>query len=243
MLGSWSVRISLFAVLLLVLGPLLAFLGLVPGLWGFFAFSLGALVGFIGVLAGIVTAVRGKPQAGLVAVGLGLGAMLVVLLPAFGGEGRPRINDISTDLEDVPSFTEAATQPENQGKDLAYPEAFKPIVREAYPKLAPLRVGAPPDEVLSQAAALAREQPGWQVTSVDTQGRTFEGVAETRLFRFRDDFVVRVRPEGEGTRVDMRSRSRVGRGDFGANALRIERFLQALASRVGAGTANPEAGR
>jgi uncharacterized protein (DUF1499 family) len=97
--------------------------------------------------------------------------------------------------------------------------------------------------VLQQALALAREQPRWQVTATDPQARTFEGTVETRLFRFRDDFVVRVRPEGQGARVDMRSRSRVGKGDLGANALRIRQFLQALSSRAGAGAANPEAGR
>jgi uncharacterized protein (DUF1499 family) len=114
-------------------------------------------------------------------------------------------------------------------------------VREFYKKLAPLRVSAPPEAVFQQALVLAREQPRWQVTVVDPQARTFEGVAESRVFRFHDDFVVRVRPDGQGTRVDMRSKSRVGKGDLGANAERIDQFLQALASRVGAGAEKAEA--
>jgi len=61
MLRSWSVRISLFAVLLAVLGPLLSSIGVLSGLYGFFLYGLGALVGFLGVVAGIITAVRGRP--------------------------------------------------------------------------------------------------------------------------------------------------------------------------------------
>jgi uncharacterized protein (DUF1499 family) len=243
MLRSWSVRISLVAVLLLVLGPLLAFLGVLPGIAGFGAFALSALVGFIGIVAGVIAALRRQPRPGLTAVGLGLACILAVVLPGFSFGGYPRINDISTDLEDPPALVHAATQPENQGKKLDYPEAFKPIVRQAYADLKPLTVSAPPEVVFQQAQALAREQPRWQVTATDPKALTFEGTVETRMFRFRDDFVVRVRPDGQGARVDMRSRSRVGQGDLGANALRIRQFFQALSTRAGGGTANPEAGR
>ncbi|MFL5347029.1 MAG: DUF1499 domain-containing protein [Hyalangium sp.] len=242
MLRSWSVRISLFSVLLALLGPLLSFLGALPGLYGFFLYGLGAMVGFLGVVAGIISALLRRVRQGMTAVAIGLAVMLVVVYPGFASGGRPPINDISTDLEDVPAFTQAGSAPENKGRDMGYPADFKPTVREFYKKVGPLRASAPPDAVFQQALALAREQPRWQVTVVDPQARTFEGVAESRLFRFRDDFVVRVRPDGQGSRVDMRSKSRVGKGDLGANAQRIEQFLQALAPRVGAGTEKPEAG-
>jgi uncharacterized protein (DUF1499 family) len=235
MLRSWSVRISLFAVLLWVLGPLLSMVGLLPGIYGFMLYGLGGLVGFLGVVAGIIAAVRGRTRQGLVAVGIGLAVMVAVVTPRFLAGNAPPINDITTDLEDVPAFTQAQSQPENRERNLGYPEEFKPVVRDFYKDLQPLRVGAAPDAVFQQALALAREQPRWQVTAVDPQARTFEGVVETRLFRFRDDFVVRIRPDGEGTRVDMRSKSRVGRGDLGANGQRIALFLQALGARVGAG--------
>jgi uncharacterized protein (DUF1499 family) len=140
---------------------------------------------------------------------------------------------MSTDLDDVPAFTQAGALPGNQGRDMGYPEEFKPTVREFYKSLKPLTVGMPPDEVFKQSLALARAQPRWEVTAVDPQARTFEGTVESRLFRFRDDFVVRVRPDGEGSRVDMRSKSRVGKGDLGANAHRIDMFLQGLKARTG----------
>jgi uncharacterized protein (DUF1499 family) len=243
MLRSWSVRISLLAVLLAVLGPLLSTFGLLSGLYGFFLYGLGALVGFLGVVAGIISAVKGRARTGLTAVGLGLAVMVIVVFPGFASGGRPRINDISTDLDDVPPFIQAGALAGNHGRDMGYPAEFKPVVRDFYKSLKPLSASAPPDEVFQKALALAREQPRWQVTTVDPQARTFEGFVETRLFRFRDDFVVRVRADGEGSRVDMRSKSRVGKGDLGANAQRIEVFLQALASRVGAGAEKAGAGR
>ena len=243
MLRHWPIRISLVAVLLLVLGPLLAFLGVLPGFAGFIAFALGALVGFIGMVAGIISALRGQPKAGMVAVALGLFTIVAVLFPAMSAGSHPRINDISTDLEDVPAFTKASSLPGNEGRNLGYPEEFKPIVRESYKDLKPLRVSKPPDVVFEQAVALAKAQPGWEVTAADPQARTFEGVVETGSFRFRDDFVVRVRPDAEATRVDMRSKSRVGKGDLGANAKRIEQFLQGLAARMNTATEEPGAGR
>lgn len=243
MLRHWPLRLSLFALFLLLLGPLLAFLGVLPGFVGFLCFALGALVGFIGIVAGIIGALKGQAKPGLIAVGLGLLAIAVVLFPAMSAGSHPRINDISTDLEDVPAFTQAGSQPENQGRDMGYPEAFKPIVRESYKDLKPLTLSAPPDVVFEQAVALAKEQPRWTVTAVDPQARTFEGVVETGIFRFRDDFTVRIRPAGEATRVDMRSKSRVGKGDLGANAKRIEQFFRALGARVGGGAEKPAAGR
>jgi hypothetical protein len=229
MLRSWSLRIALAAVSLLVVGPLLAFVGLVPGLTGMYVFASGALVALVALVAGIITAARGGVKPGLLAVALGMLALGVVLTPAFAGGGKPPINDISTDLRDVPDFTQARTLPENAGRDLSYPEDFKGVVRSFYPDLRSLKLAEPPEVVFERAVARAKEHPGWTVTRVDARTGTFEGVAESRVFRFRDDFVVRVRPEeGGGTRVDMRSKSRVGRGDLGANAARIHDFLQAL---------------
>lgn len=228
MLRSWSVRISLLAVLLLVLGPLLAFTGVVPGGTGMLLFAIAALVGLAGIVAGIVTMMRGRQTPGVLAMGLGAVCLFTVLWPVLRSGGRPPINDISTDLQDVPALTQAAAAPENQGKDLSYPEAFKPAVKQYYPGVEPLHMEVPPEAAFARAVAVARTRPGWEVTRVDSAAHTFEGVARSRIFRFQDDFVVRVRPDGTGSRVDMRSRSRVGRGDLGANAMRIEQYFREL---------------
>ena len=149
MLRSWSVRISLLAVLLLVLGPLLAMVGLVPGLQAMMLFAGAALVGLAGIVAGIISAVRGKVAPGMVAVALGTLALVAVLAPGFAGGGKPPINDISTDLQDVPVFTHARTLPENAGRNLEYPEDFKPVVRQYYPDLKSQKLAEPPDAVFA----------------------------------------------------------------------------------------------
>ena len=52
---------------------------------------------------------------------------------------------------------------------------------------------------------------------------------------FRDDVVIRVSAAGAGTRVDMRSASRYGLSDFGANAARIRSLLDDIDDAVGVG--------
>jgi uncharacterized protein (DUF1499 family) len=73
---------------------------------------------------------------------------------------------------------------------------------------------------------------GWDVVAVDAgRGRT-EATDTTRWFRFKDDVVVRVTPSGNGARVDVRSKSRVGRSDVGTNARRIRTYLAEVERRA-----------
>jgi uncharacterized protein (DUF1499 family) len=88
----------------------------------------------------------------------------------------------------------------------------------------------PADETFRRVVAAARRMPAWEVTRADPAGRTLEGIATSRLFRFQDDFVVEVRPQGDGSVIHMRSKSRDGKGDIGANAARIKAFFASLGS-------------
>lgn len=118
------------------------------------------------------------------------------------------------------------------------PEAFKPQIRQSYPELKPLVVAdADASAVLAALETLARNREGWEVTVVDARAGAssstsrVQGVATTRLLRFKDDFVFRVKPSEEERNVvivDGRSRSRLGKGDLGANAARLESFLADL---------------
>jgi uncharacterized protein (DUF1499 family) len=225
----WAAVIGGTAVLGLVGGPLLAHLYIVPAMAGFVLFDLGGLLGVVALIAGVIAAVRG---AGL-GVGLALGVLvtatfLAVALPA----GKfPPINDITTDTTNPPQFVKAATLGANVGRNLGYPgAAFAEQQRAGYPDLGPLTMKMPPDEAFRRAAAVARQMPAWEITRVDPAARALEGVATSRLFRFQDDFVVEVRPQGDGSVVEMRSKSRDGKGDIGANAARIKAFFARLAS-------------
>ncbi len=106
----------------------------------------------------------------------------------------------------------------------------------AYPEIAPFFLGYPADDVFTAAQALVGER-GWrellsEAPAFDGPGR-IEAVARTLIFGFEDDVAIRIEGRGpEQTRIDMRSASRFGRHDFGANADRIYRFLTDLQRRL-----------
>ena len=129
----------------------------------------------------------------------------------------PYINDITTDTEHPPQFSPPK----------AYPGHFAEPQMIGYGDLRPSELALPPKQAFARAAEAARRQ-GWEITGLDEGAGTIEAVATTRWFGFKDDVAIRIRPAGAGSRVDMRSRSRVGRSDLGANARRIREFLAGL---------------
>lgn len=132
---------------------------------------------------------------------------------------KPSINDISTDLADPPSFVTADLPP--------YPPEFADRQRRGYPEVGPLLLDAPPDTVFEKARDAAIDL-GWRIRAAEPGDGRIEAVATTPLLRFKDDVVVRLRAEKNGTRVDMRSRSRTGNHDLGTNAKRIRTFFERL---------------
>ncbi|WP_172592332.1 DUF1499 domain-containing protein [Nitrosomonas supralitoralis] len=69
---------------------------------------------------------------------------------------------------------------------------------------------------------------GWEVLAVSAANGRIEATDTTAIMGFKDDVVIRIRAEGKKSRVDMRSASRVGKGDWGVNAARIRLFLSEL---------------
>lgn len=101
-----------------------------------------------------------------------------------------------------------------------------------YPDIQPQRFERTPDEVFAAVARLAPAQVGWGSIQSDAAKRTLRAVAKTRLLRFRDDVWIEVVPEGEGSAVQMRSKSRLGKGDLGVNARRIRGFQAQMAAEL-----------
>lgn len=154
----------------------------------------------------------------------------------------PLINDVTTDFRDPPRFEAVARLPEHAGKSLSYPAEFAAIQKRIHPRIAPLHLQLAPAEAFRKVLQAARSMKRWRIVCEDSAALKLEAVATTALLRFRDDVAVEVRPSGAGSEVHMRSRSRVGKGDLGANAQRIERFFerlravtQSLPDRHGAG--------
>jgi uncharacterized protein (DUF1499 family) len=224
-------RLGIVGAAAFVLGPLLAHFGIVPAIAGFALFGFGGLLGVVTLALGIVGAARhgvGAARGGL-ALGVALtGAFAWIALP---GRAFPPINDITTDTANPPRFVTARSVAPNQGRDMTYPAAaFAAQQRAGYPDVRPLELSVSRDEAFKRVQIAAQEMPGWEIVRVDAAAYALEGVATSRVFRFQDDFVVEVHPQDGGSVVHMRSKSRDGRGDVGANAARIKAFFEKVRS-------------
>jgi len=139
-----------------------------------------------------------------------------------------RINDVTTTPDDPPSFRRAALLPENRGRDMTYPLSNIGPQRKAYPDLKPLARDDAPESAYEAALAAAKRMPRWTIVAADAAARSIEAAAATAVLRFKDDVVIEVRPHGSGSAIHVRSKSRLGRGDFGANAERIRAYFLEL---------------
>jgi uncharacterized protein (DUF1499 family) len=180
---------------------------------GLVTYTVGILMlpaaGALGLAAGILGVValfrrRGGVARPLFAIVLGAS---VAAIPAAGylrARSVPPINDISTD-----------------------PNEMSEAQRRAYPDIQPLRLPVAPNIAFERAKG-AIDESGWQIVREDPSAGRIEAVATTRWFGFKDDVVVRISAEGSGSRVDVRSKSRVGRSDLGTNAQRIRAYERRL---------------
>jgi hypothetical protein len=205
---------------------------------GFYLFALGTLVGGIFALSVGLAALWvtrhhasgiGRKRA-WIASAIGFALSMLLVTSALPGREFPPINDITTDLADPPAFASASLIPAYAGFDMGYPAEFVSVVQEGYPDLASLELNLTPSAAYTRSVETAKDL-GWDVTHQDPAKGRFDASDTTRIFRFVDDITVRIRPQGSGSEVDIRSRSRVGRGDLGANAQRIGVFYEGLKSR------------
>ena len=151
----------------------------------------------------------------------------------------PAIHDITTDLADPPEFTALTLRADNwdniPGADDSDMRGMNPRQRwatahqDAYPDIRSVRIDQPVAVVIEKAKRLAEDR-GWKVVSVDPASGNLEATDTISLFRFKDDIVIRARSaeNGAASIIDMRSVSRVGVHDIGANAKRVRRFLSDL---------------
>jgi uncharacterized protein (DUF1499 family) len=214
--------------LLLAAGP-----GTRIGLWTFrigfqmlrFAFYGGA-AGAVLALAALV--LGGRRGLAALALLLGMAAVLPPWQLQRSARSKPPIHDISTDTDNPPAFVAVAPLRRDASNPVAYggPEVAAQQ-RKAYPDIQPAILSLPPAQAFDRALQAARAL-GFEIVAAEPAEGRIEATDTTRWFGFKDDVVVRVRAAGAGSRVDVRSVSRVGRGDVGTNARRIRGFLDAL---------------
>jgi uncharacterized protein (DUF1499 family) len=231
--GRWLTATGMGLAGLAVLLLLLAGPGTRLG-WWHYRIGLGLLRYVVFAAAGgiLLAVVGGFLGGGWRRAALALVLALVALAVPFEllrrGKAVPRIHDISTDLDDPPPFeavlakrTGADNPPAHPGAEVAEQQ------RGAYPDVKPIVLTVPPEEAFSRALDAVRALD-WELVGDDPARLRIEATDTTAWFGFKDDVVIRIRPEGYGSRVDVRSKSRVGKSDVGANAARILRFRDAL---------------
>lgn len=226
-----------FAVSMIALSAAMgAGVGARLGLWhfrtGFEILKGAAWLGIAGMALSLAGAVLARPGSGrrgfLVAcAGIVLGAL------TFGvpwnwsriAKQLPGIHDVSTDTENPPAFVavlplrkDAPNSAEYGGPKIAAQQ------RAAYPDIRPIDLGIPPPQAYDDALDVARRMR-WRIVDGNREEGRIEATATTRWFGFKDDVVIRIVPAaGQGARLDIRSVSRVGISDVGANACRIRAF-------------------
>ncbi|RMF66103.1 MAG: DUF1499 domain-containing protein [Alphaproteobacteria bacterium] len=252
--------VGLLAILTFVLADLAALAALVAGplyaeqllalrqaflvlRWAFYGAAAA------GVLAVLLLAAR-RLLGWEMSMGMLLAAFVVALatvVALFGlyrsARSVPPIHDVTTDLDNPPTFSVLAPRAGEQEpvvpaggradlKSLSALDRWRVYHKEAYGDLKPLIVQGSVADVTRLAERVARRM-GWQVALADPATGRLEATATTPWFRFKDDVAVRITPLADDpgkVRVDVRSVSRIGISDLGANAKRIRAFLRALAA-------------
>lgn len=211
--GWWHYRVG-FSTLM----PWAAYCGLAA-----LAIALAALV--------IGRRVNTTPRVTIILIALAVGAA-VSYVPWHYSQMRgvyPSIHDITTDWEKPPQFHAILPLRQAEGANPVVYEGAKVSneQRRAYPDIAPLTLELAPAEAFARALKTA-EQLGWTVVATDLEAGRIEASQRSRWFGFTDDVVIRIAAAESGSRVDIRSVSRMGRGDFGVNAARVRTYLAAL---------------
>lgn len=200
----------------------------------FYGAQLGlvlALLGLLQMLFGIFKKQKPHTNFGALSLALGLLPLLLALISVGVSEFKaPMIHDISTDLSNPPVFsitnslrTADENSLEHAGESIAIEQS------KAFPDIqtffSELTQGAARKKTLQ-----AIDELGWVLIVNDESTGSIEAYDKTRVFGFIDDVVIRISPVENGTQIDVRSVSRVGLGDLGANAERIRLFLKVFAS-------------
>ncbi len=190
----------------------------------------GALATFALAIIGVIVAARR---------GTGMSTPLLAMLMAFLATGSlavlawrasrvPAIHDITTDIMQPPPFLAILRLRQGALNPVDYGGAgVAAKQKQAFPDIVPLTLPLAPGRAFDHALAVARRM-GWDLVASDPASGRIEATDTTFWFGFKDDIVIRVTPQPAGSRVDVRSLSRVGGGDIGANAARVRKYLAAL---------------
>ncbi|OFX05998.1 MAG: hypothetical protein A3E78_01430 [Alphaproteobacteria bacterium RIFCSPHIGHO2_12_FULL_63_12] len=203
-------------------------------------FTAAALALILGLVSAFMRQ-RGAAALGIIAALVAGASGFVPIKMKAAFEGNPFIHEVTTDFDNPPAIVAAANEPrknpaEYRGMDKVPNDPNGLIVadaqRLAFPDIAPILAEAD----LTTATAVAKDvvtAMGMKILAdgpadnVAGGGWRIEAVATSFWFGFKDDFIVRLTPMEDGrTKIDLRSKSRVGGSDLGANAARVRDFME-----------------
>jgi uncharacterized protein (DUF1499 family) len=250
-LATWTRNLAVFAVVAVMVSILIlrfGFLEMKPALATFFGAlacaGLSILIGFAAFAAIWQNGTRGMSRILLAFV---LDAA-VLAYPAYLGlqyRKLPPIHDITTDPIDPPRFDALAALRSGDGANTAvYAGLYSAEQqRQAYPDIEPVQLEIPVDRAYAIALKLVNKRKWLVIDERAPQpprgvGR-IEAVARTPIMGFREDVSIRVSPDGEDSRVDIRSSSRYFESDLGSNAARVTKFIDELNTAADADAAKP----
>jgi uncharacterized protein (DUF1499 family) len=229
-----------YGTILSVIGALTVILSGYGYQWGWWHFSFGftiipwgtgaAVLG--GILAGIGLIKLSPKTKNFIIAGSVSVFLLVAALFNLGywysevQKGYPPIHDITTDLENPPAFdaiaplrADAPNPVEYAGTETAEAQ------RNFYEDIETYNTSLSYEEAYAKALETAREMP-WKLVGENMEEGRIEAYHKLAWFGFIDDVVIRVDTTDSGSKIDIRSKSRIGRGDLGVNAKRIKAYLQ-----------------
>ncbi len=225
---SWAWNLGLLCLIMMPIGVLAVRVG-IPFAIGLAVFALSCFAALAVVLAMIIAYLLPRYQQHRSAV---IKSALPALLPALliltvlGSSGSyPPIHDITTNADDPPLF-DAAVAYRGAGTNPVdiNPEAITAQL-ESYTGLASIESPLSEAEAFARASEVATTME-WVIYNSDPRNGVIEATSTSFWFGFVDDIVMRVRSDGSGSTIDLRSVSRVGVNDLGANASRIKIFIQ-----------------
>ena len=243
-MAIWARRFALFAIVVVVLGILIVragFLEIIPSLAVLGGALILATLAVVLALGAFVAIWRD----GLAGFGMAMTAFLIgvglVAYPAYLGIKAyrlPAIADITTDPIDPPRFEAIARLRQRDANPILYAGLrAAELQKAAYPNIQPLILPVTPDQAFEAAMTVMNKRKLRPVDARPPQAGRRDGrievVFRTPIMGFRDDVVIRVRPDPDGARVDLRSTSRYGRHDFGTNAARIASLTDDIEDAIG----------
>ncbi len=250
-LAIWARRTAVFSLIATILAIVIVRSGLLefkPALatfGGALVFSIIALL--LAFAAFVVIWREGLMGIGysLTAIGIGLALLAYPSYLAVASYRLPWIYDITTDPIDPPRFEALARVRPRDANPVIYAGlSAAEQQRNAYPEIESLEQEAPPQASYDATLAVVTKRKWTSVArrppERGREGR-IEAVARTAIMGLREDVVIRVRADGQGSRIDIRSSSRYGSFDFGSNAARVRTLIDDVDDAIGRQKPEPAA--